>query len=239
MTSPSVRILSHPLSAARVSVFPGDPAPRLETVRTLAEDGYYLRTVAVGEHTGTHWGAPAHFNEGEAAADELTGEDFVRPGVMIDIADRAADNPDYAVTVADLLDWQRRHGPFPFQAAVLLRTGWDARWGRDDFANRDDTGRLHHPGFSVAAVQWLLDRGILGYRGALGTDAFSPDVGVEGTYAVSKLLYRDHRLSLEVLANLAGLPARDFTVVVGGFIAEQGSGSPATVYAFVGADEDV
>ncbi|MBV9314455.1 MAG: cyclase family protein [Pseudonocardia sp.] len=231
MTFSSVHILSHPLSATRVSVFPGDPAPRLDTIRTLAEDGYYLQTVAVGEHTGTHWGAPAHFNEGEAAADQLTGEDFVLPGVKIDITNHAAHDHDYAVTVADLLDWQNRHGPFPIEAAVLLHTGWDTRWGTDDFACCNDAGRLHHPGFSIEAVQWLIDHGTLGHRGALGTDTFSPDIGVDDTIAVSKLLYREHRLSLEILANLADLPTRDFIIVVGGFITEHGSGSPATIYA--------
>lgn len=229
----SVHILSHPLSTTRVSVFPGDPPPRLDTVCTLAEDGYYLRTVTVGEHTGTHWGAPAHFTDGAAAAHELLAEDFVLPGVAIDIAERAAAEHDYAVTVADLLEWQDQHGSFPVEAAVLLHTGWDIRWGTDDFANLGPDGRMHHPGFSVEAVHWLLDHGVLGHRGALGTDAFSPDLGVDETFAVSKLLYREHRLSLEILTGLAALPARDFTVVVGGFVSEHGSGSPASIYALV------
>jgi kynurenine formamidase len=227
----SVRILSHPLSAHRVSVFPGDPPPSIETVCTLAEHGYHLQAVTVGEHTGTHWGAPAHFNAGEAVADELDGADFVLPGVRIDIRHEAARDPDYAVSVRDLLDWQDRHGPLPAQAAVLLHTGWDRYWGTDDFANADDNGTPHHPGFAPQSVQWLLDRGVLGRRGALGTDAFSPDVGIDETFTVSKMLYREHRLSLEILANLGELPARDFTVVVGGFITENGSGSPASIYA--------
>ncbi|WP_144209219.1 cyclase family protein [Mycobacterium tilburgii] len=40
-------------------------------------EGYALKYVSVGEHTGTHWGAPCHFNKGEAAADELEPEDFL------------------------------------------------------------------------------------------------------------------------------------------------------------------
>ncbi|WP_067669330.1 cyclase family protein [Nocardia miyunensis] len=229
----SVHLLSHPLSATRVSVFPGDPPPRLDTVRTLAEDGYYLRTVTVGEHTGTHWGAPAHFTAGAAAAHELLPEDFVLSGVVIDVADRVVADHDYALTVTDLIEWQDRHGPLPSEAAVLLHTGWDTRWGTDDFANRGPDGRMHHPGFSVASVRWLLDHGVLGRRGALGTDAFSPDLGVDDTFAVSGLLYRRHRLSLEILTGLAALPVRGFTVVVGGFVSEQGSGSPASIYALV------
>ena len=229
----SARILSHPLSARRVSVFPGDPPPSLETVCTLDEHGFYLQSVAVGEHTGTHWGAPAHFNAGEATADELDAGDFVLPGVKIDITEKTAHDRDYALSVADLLDWQRRHGPLPAESAVLLRTGWEKYWGTEEFANSDRDGTLHHPGFSVESMHWLLDHGILAHRGALGIDTFGPDIGADKTFAVSKLLYREHRLSLEVLANLADLPVRDFTVVVGGFITENGSGSPASIYALI------
>ena len=233
MASTPVRNLSHPLSVTRVSLFPGDPPPRIETVNTLDNDGYLLRTVTVGEHTGTHWGAPVHFTAGAAAADQLDAEDFVLPGVVVDIAERAARDRDCLVTVDDLLAWQDRHGSFPAEAAVLLHTGWDKYWGTADFMSLDVQGRLHHPGFSVAAVQWLLDQGVLGRRGALGTDAFSPDAGIDDSFRVSTMLYREHRLSLEILTGLGDLPARDFTVVVGGFIAEQGSGSPATIFALL------
>ncbi len=233
MGNSPVRNLSHPLSTTKVSLFPGDPPPRIETVGTLADDGFLLRTVTVTEHTGTHWGAPAHFTAGAAAADQLDAEDFVLPGVVVDIAERAARDRDCLLTVEDLLAWQDRHGPFPAEAAVLLHTGWDKYWGTSDFGGVDARGLLHQPGFSVAAVQWLLDRGVLGRRGALGTDTFGPDAGIDDTFRVSKMLYREHRLSLEILTGLADLPVRDFTVVVGGFIAEQGSGSPATIYALL------
>lgn len=228
----SVRSLSHPLSTTKVSVFPGDPPPQIETVADL-DDGFLLRTVTVGEHTGTHWGAPAHFTAGAAAADQLDAEDFVLPGVVVDIAGRATRDRDCTLTVDDLLAWQELHGPFPEPAAVLLYTGWDRYWGTEDFAAVDDRGRLHHPGFSVAAVQWLLDRGVLGRRGALGTDAFSPDAGIDDSFRVSKMLYREHRISLEILTGLGNLPPRGFTVVVGGFVTEGGTGSPATIYALL------
>ncbi len=147
MTYSGVRNLSHPLSAAVVSVFPGDPAPRIDTVATLDDHGFHLQAVTVGEHTGTHWGAPAHFTAGAATADRLDPEDFVLPGVRIDISARAEGDRDYAVTVDDLLEWQQRHGPFPAEAAVLLRTGWERYWGTAEFASVDAQGRMHHPGF--------------------------------------------------------------------------------------------
>lgn len=137
------------------------------------------------------------------------------------------------MTVADLLEWEAGHGPIPPACAVLLHTGWDRKWGTARFAEPDDDGTLHHPGFSVAAVEHLLRQGNLGNTGALGTDAFSPDLGADTAYAVSKLLYREHRISLEILANLDQVPEGGFHILAGGAVHHRGPGSPATIYALL------
>jgi kynurenine formamidase len=225
--------LTHPWAPGQICHYPGDPEYQLQQVATLADDGYALNYVSVGEHTGTHWGAPIHFTESAAAAHELDPEDFFLPAVTIDIRPQAQTDPDYAVTVDDLTTWTSTHGPFPHQCAVILNTGWHTRWPTPRYANLDTDGVPHHPGFSPDAVHWLLDHGALGHRGALGTDAFSPDVGTDHTFTVSKLLYQQHRISLEILANLNHLPPRGFWITVGGFINTAGTGSPSTVYALI------
>ncbi|GAA2682238.1 MULTISPECIES: cyclase family protein [Actinosynnema] len=225
--------LAHVNDPDRTSGYPGDPEFTAEVVATTARDGYYLQLLHQGEHTGTHWGAPAHFTDGQPHADELDPEDLLLPAVKIDVRDRAARDADYELSVDDLLRWERAHGRIPRCAAVVLWTGWEDRWGTPAFYHRDETGQVHQPGFSVAAVRWLLDTGRLGRRGALGTDTFGPDSGVDGEHRVSKLLYREHRISLEVLANLAELPETGAHVLVGGVVNRRGSGSPASVYAFV------
>lgn len=225
--------LAHVLDPARTSVFPGDPAPRLTDIANLAEHGYRLRLLEVGEHTGTHWGAPAHFTADGCTADELDPDDLLLPAVKIDVRDRAVADPDYAVTVADLRDWESEHGPIPPGAAVIAWTGWESRWGTDRFANIGADGRMHQPGFAVAAAQWLLDTGRLHRRGALGIDTFGPDRGVDADYTVSKLLYREHRISLECLAGLAALPDTGAFVLAGGVISAAGTGSPATVFGLL------
>jgi kynurenine formamidase len=225
--------LSHPWVPGRVCHYPGDPEYQLKAVATIDTEGYALNYVSVGEHTGTHWGAPCHFNKGETTADELDPEDFFLPGVVIDIQRQAQEDSDYAVSIDDLEAWQSRYGQFPKQCAVILNTGWHKRWPTERFTNLDKNGIPRHPGFSLDAVRWLLRQEALGYRGALGTDAFSPDVGVDETFTVSKLLYREHRISLEVLANLDRLPPRGFWLAAGGFVNTGGTGSPATVYALL------
>ena len=123
--------LSHVNDPATTSTFPGDPPFTLDTVATIADDGYHLQHVSQGEHTGTHWGAPGHFHEGEALADDLDPDDLFLPAVKIDVRDRCARDPDYALTVADIQAWERQHGRIPDESMVIMWTGWDARWGTD------------------------------------------------------------------------------------------------------------
>ncbi|OZC45802.1 cyclase [Rhodococcus sp. RS1C4] len=225
--------LSHVNDPATTPIFPGDPEFVLETAATVAEDGYYLQNVREGEHTGSHWGAPAHFQDGGLTADQLVPEDLFLPAVKIDIREKAAANADYAVTIADLQEWEAFNGRIPSGAAVVLWTGWESRWGTDAYVNADADGVTHQPGFSVDAVQWLIDTGRLAERGALGTDTFGPDLGNDDTYPVSVKLYDRHRISLENLRNLEQLPTTGAYVLVGGPINRAGSGSPATIFGLV------
>jgi kynurenine formamidase len=225
--------LSHLNDPATTNVFPGDPPFTLETIATIPTDGYFLQFVREGEHTGTHWGAPGHFNTGEPLADQLDPADFFLPAVKIDVRHKCRHNPDYAVTIDDIKDWEHRHGRIPNESAVVIWTGWDALWGTPAYPNQDAAGVLHQPGFSIPAVEWLIDTGRLGYRGATGTDTFSPDVGTDETYTVSKLVYRRHRLSFEILANLAQLPTRGAWLMAGGHVNKNGAGSTALVMGVI------
>lgn len=225
--------LAHVNDPATTTVFPGDPEFRLTTMATVPDNGYYMQYVEEGEHTGTHWGAPGHFAEDGLYADELDPGDLFLPAVKIDVRKQARADPDYAVTVADLRGFEQRHGRIPGQAAVILWTGWEDRWGTPAYANLDTEGVIHQPGFSIEAARWLVDTGRLGRRGALGTDTFGPDLGIDASYAVSVLLYRRHRISLENLNNLAALPPTGAWVLAGGPINRRGSGSTATVFGLI------
>ncbi|GAA0809795.1 cyclase family protein [Spirilliplanes yamanashiensis] len=222
--------LSHVNDPDTTPLFPGDPPFTLTAVHA---EGYYLQRVDQGEHTGTHWGAPVHFDPDGRAADQLDATDLCRPAVVVDVREQAAADPDHAVTVAELQAFEVSHGRIPDGAAVLLWTGWDTRWGTPAYANADASGTPHQPGFSVAAVRWLLDTGRLGRQGALGTDTFGPDPGADPTYAVSRLLYGEHRITLENLAHLDRMPPAGAWVLAGGVRNRGGSGSPATVYGLI------
>jgi kynurenine formamidase len=225
--------LSHVNDPATTTLFPGDPEFHLEVMATVPVDGFYMQLVTEGEHTGTHWGAPAHFEEGGHTADQHDPMDLYLPAVKVDNRSKAAQNADYAVTVDDLKDWERRNGRIPNGAAVILWTGWEAKWGTDAYANLDGDGVIHQPGFLPETVQWLIDHDRLAKRGSLGTDSFGADRGIDDTFEASVLLFDRHRISLENLANLGALPTRGAHVLVGSPINKAGSGATATVMAVI------
>ena len=233
-----VVFLSHVNDPVTTPGFPGDPAFTLTTEFTVPVDGYYLQDVSEGEHTGSHWGAPCHFHQGELCADQLDPSDLVRPAVVVDIRARVRRNVDYQLTVADLRAWEARYGPMPKGAAVIAWTGRDRWWsaketGRNYYNCGTGLEGLRQPGFSLAAVRWLIDHRVLGRQGALGIDTFGPDPGTDEEFQESSLVLHRHRLTLENLTGLGQLPPRGAWVVVGGPRNHNGSGSPATIFGLV------
>jgi kynurenine formamidase len=225
--------LSHVNDPATTTLFPGDPPFELETMATVPVDGFYMQYVREGEHTGTHWGAPGHFQEGGLLADQLDLADLFLPAVKIDVRRKAAADADYGVTIADVKAWERRHGRIPRGAAIVFWFGWEGKWGTDAYANLDADGIIHQPGVLAETVQWLIDNRRLDERGSIGTDTFGADRGIDDTFGASVLLFDRRRISLENLDNLRALPTRGAHVLVGSPINKAGSGATATVMALI------
>jgi kynurenine formamidase len=229
--------LSHVNNPARIPGFPGDPTFSLRTAFTVPRDGYYLQDVHEGEHTGTHYSAPCHFHTRALCANRLAPGDFILPAVVVDIRRQVEADVDYQLTVNDLKRWIARYGPMPRGAAVIAWTGCSRFWGPDrgpgvaSYYNCGTSARgFHQPGFSEAAVRWLIRTGVLGKRGATGTDTFGPDPGTDENFTETFLTLRRHRLTLENLTNLEEMPAAGGWIVVGGPRNRAGSGAPSSIF---------
>jgi kynurenine formamidase len=210
-------------------VFPGNPQPVIEPLRTYEQDGYYANKLTYAEHTGTHMDAPAHFVEGAAFSDELPVQQFFAPLAVIDISDRAASDPDTQVVPDDLLAWEREHGPLPVGVFVAMNSGWDSRIGDPTaFINRGDDDLLHFPGFHPDATALLIEeRDITG----IGVDTLSLDFGASTDFGSHLTLLRAGKYGLEGIAALASVPPSGALIVVGGPKVMIGSGGPSRVMA--------
>lgn len=225
-----VVFLSHVIGDG-APVFPGDPPAEIRPVATIERDGYYLQSLTVGEQSGTHWAAPAHFHSGQAAADELDPGDFFHPAAVLDVRAAAARDPDFTLGVAEIEQWEAACGPIPPRGAVIMWTGFEDRW--DDpaaYLNADSAGRLHYPGFGAEATRWLIEQRSIG---VLGIDTMGIDPGADTAFAANRLLLQQHRLHLENLCGLSQMPPVGGWIIIGGLRIRAGSGSPATVFGLI------
>ncbi|MUL38431.1 cyclase family protein [Gloeocapsopsis dulcis] len=207
----------------------GDPPVQFETVAELDNDGYYLRRFSLGEHTATHINAPKSFYADGLGIDQYPADLLVVPAVVLNIQAQAA-NPDYTLSVADILAWEQQHGEISPGCVVLLYTSWQNKWwDKAAFLNADASGNLHFPGFSSDATQFLLQRQIAG----VGIDTHGVDPGQDPSFATNRLVLEKSRIVLENLTNLDQLPVRGATLVIGILRLQDGSGSPAAVMALV------
>ena len=92
---------------------------------TYAADGfeatsYVLRT----DQLGTQLDPPAHWAPEWAAIDELPPTFAVRPLVVISIVKQVEQNFNYALTVSDILRFEKKHGRIPAGSVVMVRSDW-------------------------------------------------------------------------------------------------------------------
>ncbi len=218
--------LAQPLSPA-TAVWPGMNQLSVRTTDTYADGGSFGRDLTLGEHTGTHLDAPAHFAEGGATVDGIPAGDLVCEAVVLDIREACATDPDYVLSAADVLEHEAAHGAIPARSAVLVCTGWSAFLG--------DAGRyvtdLRFPGVSSEAARLLVERGVAG----LGIDTLGVDPGNSTDFAAHNTTLPAGLWHLEGLVNLELLPARGALLAVGAPLLVGGSGVPARPLALLPA----
>lgn len=195
---------------------------------SFAKDGFNLFEYRVNEHTGTHLDAPLHFSADGQSVDEVPVENLVVPLAVIDIREKAAENPDAQVTPEDIRAWIAKHGAIPDKACVAMNSGWAAHVDSEKFRNADSEGTQHYPGFHVEAVQMLMvETSAVG----VAVDTLSLDYGPSPDFATHYAWLPTNRWGLECLANLDEMPEAGATLVVGAPKHRGGSGGPSRVFA--------
>jgi len=223
--------LAHVISPD-IPLWPGDPKVVFKTVATMENDGYYLRSFTIGEHSATHMNAPNSFIDGDTRSiTSYSPEQLVVPAAVIDLREKCASDPDYQLSRQDVLDWEGANGQLAPGTFVIMYTGWQDKWNDPTaFFNIDGKGNLHFPGFAGDTTKWLLsDRQIAG----VGIDTHGVDPGLDTSYATNTQTTGAHKIVIECLGNLDQLPATGTTLVLGILRLKDGSGTPLSVMAFV------
>ncbi len=189
--------LSHEITDGMVT-YPGLPGPVIcdHLSRAVSRSSYAEGTefqigrIEMVANTGTYVDVPFHrYGDGEDLA-----------AVALD---RLANIPGVVVSVAGMtgpaIDWHH-FAPIDCRGrAVLVHTGWDERWGTDDYFSG-------HPYLTEQAAVHLRDRG----AALVGIDSLNIDSTDTGTRPVHTVLLAAGIPIVEHLCNLAAVPTDGF-----------------------------
>ena len=191
----------------------------------------------LGEHSGTHFDAPHHWITGKDYADGYTDtlpvQRLVAPVNVLDFSKACAAAPDFLLTIDHVKAWEATHGAISKGEWVVLRSDWD-RFANDEakFLNADETGP-HTPGPTAEVVQYLIDKGIVGWGSqCIGTDAGQAG-GMTPPFPAHNLLHKNNCYGLASLANLSKLPAKGAILIAAPLKIQNGTGSPIRALALV------
>ena len=217
--------LTHPLQPG-IPVWPGDPEWSQQPASSLQQDGFYLNKIDFGEHTGTHIGAPAHFNQQGLDAAQIPAEHLVIPGVKISIPEPLS--PERLLSAQNIQEWERINGTIPPDIAVLIETGWSRYWNNpEQYLGRDNAG-LHFPGVSLPAMEFLVQKRKIR---SIGIDTAGIDGGVSLDFSASIMAAHHNVYHLENLTQLNRLKETGFVLFIGLLPIVGGSGSPGRILA--------
>ncbi|MFQ5744050.1 MAG: cyclase family protein [Acidobacteriota bacterium] len=227
--------LTYPLSPDSLYWPTGSPFEHQILDWGINDKGYWYASAAFSspEHLGTHLDAPIHFAEHGWTAAEIPIDRLFAAGVLVDISARSAEDADATLQPDDLTAWEAEHGPIPAEAAVIVRTGWAAKWPdwNEYYGSPTpkDVSTLHFPGVSVAAARALVER----RAAAVGIDTASIDPGISTDFEAHQVLSAGSIFNLENLTRIDELPASGFVVVALPMKIAKGTGGPTRVVALL------
>ena len=160
--------------------------------------------------------APSAFAPSLWAADQIPAQRLIAPLAVLDVHTQAAGDPDYRVSMDDIIRFEHANGHVPQGAVVMARTGWNS-----------SPHSSHFPGYSEDAAKFLVEaRGVMG----LGIDTTGIDPSAKAPvqqYTLSHSVYQ-----LANVANLDLIPVNNATVVVAP-VKASGPEAPVRIFALV------
>lgn len=211
----------------------------MNQISTIDSSGADSREYTIGTSHGTHIDAPNHFAKGTRGLLEIGQKERVLPLYVIHLEDKVKETPGYAVTVADIKEFEAEYGEIPAGSFVAFSSGWYKRFHDSDyFKNKDEHGVEHTPGWSIPALEFLSrTRNVT----AIGHESLNTDSGVEAAEAgfldAEYYWLAEDKYQIELMANLDVVPAVGSIIFIGVPHIKDAPGFPAEVYAIVPKNE--
>lgn len=171
--------LTHTIKTG-MPVYPGDEETRLEHSRQFGKDGYNNHQLSVNMHAGTHIDGPMHLLDVVEYISEISAENFVGDGVLLDVSGAA--EVAYKAEYEDIVREAQ---------IVILHTGHGERYGQPEYFT-------DYPILTAEFVQFLIRKKVK----MVGLDTPSPD---HSPFEFHKSLFRNHIYIIENLKNVKRL----------------------------------
>jgi kynurenine formamidase len=125
--------------------------------------------------------------------------------VVISIVEQLKTNPNYALQVADIEAWEKKHGRIPEGSVVFVRSDWSKAWPDPKLTTLEE-----FPGVGLEALKFLHEQRHILFHGhePLDTDS-TPDL--EGEHWLMHHGYTQ----AEGVANLDQVPEAGALVIIG------------------------
>jgi len=208
--------LSHKIEEG-MTVYIGDPAPKITRIKRIDEEGVNLSKVEMGVHNGTHIDAPYHFIDEGITVDKFPVERFLGTALTLDFSNK------HAGSAIDSSDLERFENQIEEGIIVLLYTGiskfWDEEWSRSKFTYLSKDG-----------AEWLARKNVNG----VGIDCLSIEKFGSKTGLTHKALLKNNIFIIESLnSNLEKLVGRQSILICLPIYLKGTDGSPARVIALM------
>lgn len=201
--------------------------PKTGQPYTIDKDGFRANYFSMVGQYGTHIDPPAHFDARGATVDAIPLNQMILPLVVFDITGLLQKDPDHALSVGDILAWEKMHGRVPAGSFAALRTDMYKDWD----TNPTRFKRSPFPAWSLAAVKFLIEqRGVV----AIGHESLDTDTTPKMD-SETWLLQHGH-YQIEAMAHLDQVPATGAVLIAMWPKVKDGDGFPVRVMAVVPAD---
>lgn len=196
--------LTHPLSPDTPH-WVGWPALTEECKMSLDDSIFCAHAYTTVGQYGTHVDAPCHMVKGGRSLDQISLSETVLPLCVIDKSDAVSKDPDYRLSVEDILAWEQEYGRIPEHAFVVFRSDWSKR-PAGEMDNLDAEGNRHFPGWLLEAVRFLVEQRSIGGIGHETSDTEAPITSGQTNYEVEYYILAQNRIQLELLTNVDQCP---------------------------------
>jgi kynurenine formamidase len=230
--------LSHEFSEDMAGHPRSQPFVHTPGVVGMTRGGFYMATYnySGSEHVGTHMDAPVHFHEGGKSIDQVSIDRLMGEVIVVNVQAQVAADPNYLVSVDDVLNWEQANGPMPDDCIVMFNTGLANVWpdplkyvGTDKTGN-EGVAELKYPAIHKDTASFLSTQRSIK---AFGIDTISFDNSLQPKRMSHRIFFEHGIPGVENVANLDALPAKGAYMIGLPMKIKDGSAAPVRIIAFI------